>query len=43
METIPGGKGDFIVKVDGREVWNKRRMNDEFPDESDILPKLVRK
>ena len=40
MELIEGGKGDFIVQVDGKEVWNKREMNDEFPEHSVILEKL---
>jgi predicted Rdx family selenoprotein len=36
----PGGKGDFIVTVDGREIWNKRRRNDEFPRDDEILGQL---
>jgi predicted Rdx family selenoprotein len=35
-----GGRGDFIVTVDGRELWNKRQMDDEFPDEDAILTAL---
>lgn len=36
----PGGRGDFIVTVDGRELWNKRAMDDEFPDEQHIVRAL---
>jgi predicted Rdx family selenoprotein len=35
-----GGRGDFIVTVDGRELWNKRQMDDEFPEEDAILAAL---
>ena len=37
VELIRGGKGDFIVKADGRELWNKRQMDDEFPVEEAIV------
>jgi predicted Rdx family selenoprotein len=37
---IRGGGGDFIVVADGRELWNKRRMGDEFPEPNAILEKL---
>ncbi|HLU38752.1 MAG TPA: Rdx family protein [Planctomycetota bacterium] len=40
VELKPGGKGDFIVTVDGKELWNKRQMDDEFPDPSQVLAKL---
>ena len=38
--AVPGGKGDFIVKVDGREIWNKRKMGDQFPAEQQIIARL---
>jgi predicted Rdx family selenoprotein len=41
VETVPGGKGDFIVTVDGQQIWNKRRMNDDFPDERVLLEGLA--
>ena len=37
-----GGRGDFIVTADGRELWNKRQMGDEFPDE-DAMVEALRK
>ena len=40
MELKPGGKGDFIVTVDGKQLWNKRQMDDEFPEPAQILGKL---
>jgi predicted Rdx family selenoprotein len=40
IELQPGGRGDFIVTIDGKQVWNKRRHNDEFPETSDILGAL---
>ena len=29
VDKQPGGKGDFIVKADGRELWNKRAHPEE--------------
>lgn len=40
VELIEGGRGDFIVTVDGKQLWHKREMDDEFPEESAILAKL---
>ncbi len=40
MELIEGGKGDFIVKVDGVELWNKKQMGNEFPEPEVILEKM---
>lgn len=40
VDLIPGGRGDFIVTADGRELWNKRAMDDEFPEPSAIVAKL---
>jgi hypothetical protein len=40
VETRPGGRGDFIVKADGKVLWDKRRQDDEFPTEAAILGKL---
>jgi len=37
---IEGGRGDFIVTADGVELWNKRQMEDEFPEPETILAKL---
>lgn len=40
VELIRGGKGNFIVKVDGKELWNKRQMEDRFPEEAAIVRQL---
>ncbi len=40
VDIKPGGKGDFIVTVDGKQIWNKRQMNDEFPEPAQILGKM---
>jgi hypothetical protein len=29
------------VKADGKELWNKKRMDDEFPEDSAIVAKLA--
>jgi selT/selW/selH-like putative selenoprotein len=37
----PGGKGDFIVTVDGKQLWDKkRRSDDRFPEPREILGQL---
>ena len=41
VELIPGGQGDFIVKADGKELWNKLSMGNEFPEHAEILVKLA--
>ncbi|MDP6424766.1 MAG: hypothetical protein QGG14_08480 [Planctomycetota bacterium] len=41
VELIEGGRGDFVVKNDGAELWNKRAMGDEFPENDVILEKLA--
>ena len=40
MELIPGGRGDFIVKAEGNELWNKKEMGNEFPETAVILEKM---
>lgn len=40
VELKPGGRGDFIVTVDGRKVWDKRAQGDEFPDDEALLDEL---
>lgn len=40
IELIKGGRGDFIVTVDGDELWNKRQMGDQFPDEPALVEKI---
>lgn len=40
VELVPGGRGDFIVTVDGERVWDKRAMGDEFPDEERLVAQL---
>jgi selT/selW/selH-like putative selenoprotein len=36
----PGGRGDFVVTVDGQRVWDKRKQGDEFPDEAALVASL---
>ena len=40
VELIRGGGGDFIVTVGDREIWNKRRQGDQFPETPAILAEL---
>ncbi|MBI4816712.1 MAG: hypothetical protein HY791_10665 [Deltaproteobacteria bacterium] len=42
VELVSGGKGDFIVTCDGVELWNKRAMDDEFPEEDALVARLTR-
>jgi predicted Rdx family selenoprotein len=42
VELVSGGKGDFIVTSDGVELWNKRAMDDEFPEEEALVARLTR-
>jgi selT/selW/selH-like putative selenoprotein len=42
VDNIPGGRGDFIVKVDGELLWDKRRRDDDrFPEHQEILSQLT--
>lgn len=44
VETIPGGKGDFRVKADGKLLWDKRGGNGgQFPEPAQILSQLGRR
>ena len=41
VETKPGGRGDFVVKRDGKVLWDKRKRDDDrFPDDREILDQL---
>lgn len=40
MELVRGGGGDFIVTVDGRELWNKRASGRGFPEPEVILEQM---
>jgi predicted Rdx family selenoprotein len=40
VDLVPGGRGDFIVTADGQRLWDKRRMDDQFPEHRVILDKL---
>jgi selT/selW/selH-like putative selenoprotein len=40
VDLIKGGKGAFIVTVDGKQIWNKREMDDEFPDEAKLVGEM---
>jgi selT/selW/selH-like putative selenoprotein len=37
---VKGGRGDFIVTVDGEEVWNKNRSGRGFPDPDELVEDL---
>lgn len=40
VELLPGGRGDFIVVADGNKIWDKRRMGDDFPEESFVVERV---
>lgn len=44
VEKKPGGRGDFLVTVDGNLLWDKKRRNgDRFPEPAEILSQLTAK
>jgi selT/selW/selH-like putative selenoprotein len=40
VDLIKGSRGAFNVTVDGREVWNKHEMGDEFPHEDQLVSSI---
>ena len=40
VELIKGGKGDFIVKYDGKVIWDKKNDQGRFPEHDEILTQL---
>ncbi|MCK6550193.1 Rdx family protein [Myxococcota bacterium] len=40
MELIRGKGGNFIVVADGKTVWHRRQMGDEFPSEDKLVAQL---
>jgi len=40
VDITPGGKGDFIVKANGRTLWDKLKQGDEFPEPEAILSQI---
>ena len=40
VDLIKGGKGAFVVTADGKELWNKREMGDEFPNEEKLVTEM---
>lgn len=40
VELVEGGKGDFLVDVDGRVIWDKRNDQGRFPEHEEILSQL---
>jgi predicted Rdx family selenoprotein len=40
VELKPGGGGNYIITADGIELWHKRRMGNDFPEDELILGKL---
>ena len=41
VETLPGGRGDFVVKVDGQLVWDKKGREGRFPEPAEILARCA--
>lgn len=42
VDKVPGAKGDFVVTVDGRELWNKlSHPQTRFPEDDEILTQLA--
>jgi len=41
VDKKPGGRGDFVVTVDGRLLWDKRGREGRFPEPDEILAKLA--
>ena len=42
VSTVPGSKGDFIVTIEGKEVWNKLSHPEKrFPEHGEILNHLA--
>lgn len=38
---MPGGRGDFVVKLGGQVLWDKRRRaDDRFPEPKEILTQM---
>lgn len=40
ITTSPGRRGDFLVKADGKVLWDKHAMDGKFPTEAQILSAL---
>ena len=40
VDLIKGRGGNFIVKADGKVLWDKRAMDDQFPDDDDVVDDL---
>jgi len=41
IDMIRGGGGDYIVIVDGEELWNKKSSGRGFPDEGVLVDEIV--
>lgn len=37
---MPGGRGDFLVKANGKVVWDKRGRDGRFPEPKEVLDRL---
>lgn len=42
MTIQPGSRGDFIVKCDGKLLWDKNKQGKQFPTEETILAMLAK-
>lgn len=40
VDLIKGKGGVFNVTVDGREIWNKKEMGGEYPNEDQLVSGL---
>lgn len=40
VDKKAGGRGDFVVTVDGRMLWDKRGREGRFPEPAEILDRL---
>ena len=41
MDKVPGGRGDFVVKADGKLLWDKQGREGRFPEPQEIVGKLA--
>lgn len=37
VDKKPGGRGDFVVTVDGRLLWDKKNREGRFPEPAEIV------
>ena len=42
LDVRPGGRGDFLVKHDGKTLWDKRNREQRFPEPAEVLAQLAK-